>query len=142
MFPIVAKQRRKIFSAENFLVLLDHTGFAAQNAKSLAVSVFPAIMTNTLLITMSAKNSLETNQRLGTQLSSEDQRYVLSSFIFRSTKNTPYPKYVGAGPIQFASDQEWLAHTRFYVTQTGKLDKRRKFCESYPTWPDNPELRK
>ncbi len=86
--------------------------------------------------------------RLGSELSAEDQRHVLASYVHRFTRehrpvwsmrglwsdNKPYP-------VQFASDAEWLAHTRFATTISGRLDRRFKGCNSSPTWPDNPELR-
>lgn len=47
-----------------------------------------------------------------------------------------------AYPVQFADDTDWLANTYFEVTKQGELDRRTGHCESYPTWPLNPELRK
>jgi hypothetical protein len=44
-------------------------------------------------------------------------------------------------PVQFASDQDWLEHTFFQVTEAGRLSKNHRYCESHPTWPNNPELR-
>lgn len=43
-------------------------------------------------------------------------------------------------PVQFASDQDWLANTTFPVCKDGKFS-RRSHCRSSQTWPDNPELR-
>ena len=45
-------------------------------------------------------------------------------------------------PVQFEDDTEWLANTYFEVTKAGNLSERTHYCESYPTWPYNPELRK
>ena len=39
-------------------------------------------------------------------------------------------------PIQFKDDQDWLANTRFRVTDTGRLDTVAKCCCSTPTWPN------
>ncbi len=44
--------------------------------------------------------------------------------------------------VQFADDADWLAHTYFEVTTQGELSNRSRYCESHPTWPNNPELRK
>ncbi len=86
--------------------------------------------------------------RLGSELTREDRAHVLAAYVHRFTKEhrplwssgtwkdgKPYP-------VQFESDAEWLANTRFAVNSAGRLDQRAKFCESSPTWPDNPELRR
>lgn len=39
-------------------------------------------------------------------------------------------------PVQFASDDDWLAHTFFEVTKQGELDERSRYCQSSPTWPE------
>lgn len=45
-------------------------------------------------------------------------------------------------PVQFRDDADWLAHTYFTLVKDGtRFSKKKRFCESYPTWPDNPELR-
>jgi hypothetical protein len=85
---------------------------------------------------------------LGTQLAAEDQKTVLAAYVHRYTREhvprwarqpqpdgTPYP-------VHFASDAEWLAHTRFHVRADGRLDERFRMCMSSPTWPDNPELQR
>lgn len=90
----------------------------------------------------------EAPSRLGSELTKEEQSYVLAAFVHRFTRdhkpqwalspwkdNKPYP-------VQFDSDKEWLANTRFNVTESGALDRKVKECNSTPTWPDNPELRK
>lgn len=83
----------------------------------------------------------------GTKLTPADRKYVLSAFVNRFTREHK-PKWAveprGNGqpyPVQFASDEEWLANTRFAVTRSGRLDQRVGECHSVPTWPDNPELR-
>jgi hypothetical protein len=83
----------------------------------------------------------------GTELTAAQQRDVLAQFAHRYTKEhipawARQPRPDGSTyPVQFSSDQDWLEHSRFAVTSTGKLDGRVKYCESNPTWPDNPELR-
>jgi desulfoferrodoxin (superoxide reductase-like protein) len=59
------------------------------------------------------------------------------------------PQWVLAGmpngeayPLQFTDDRDWLGNTYFEVTKAGKLSARSRYCESHPTWPNNPELRK
>lgn len=89
----------------------------------------------------------ETPSKLGSELSASDRAYVLTAYIHRYTKDHKpawalWPWKDGKPyPVQFASDADWLANTRFGVTPTGKIDTRLKYCESSPTWPDNPELR-
>lgn len=84
----------------------------------------------------------------GCDLLSALQREVLARYVYRYTgdhkpgwarilrpNGEPYA-------MQFSSDADWLAHTRFAVTSAGRLNEREHYCESYPTWPRNPELRK
>lgn len=84
---------------------------------------------------------------LGSKLSPETQRDCLNQFVHRFTRDNrpawarkewkdgkPYP-------VQYASDSDWLAHTRFAVTKAGKLHRGVHHCEGSPTWPDNPEMR-
>lgn len=90
----------------------------------------------------------EQEWKLGSELSDESKRYVLAAFCHRFTgqhrpawakeewkDGKPYP-------LQFKDDADWLAHTRFPVTKAGEVDQRAGYCESTPTWPDNPELRR
>lgn len=98
---------------------------------------------------MSLKLYSNETSRLGSELFPADRAYVLAAYCHRFTGNhrpawasqpwkadgTPYP-------LQFASDAEWLANTRFAVGAHGDLDRRSKECLSSPTWPNNPELRK
>jgi len=85
--------------------------------------------------------------RYGSELTQAEQRYLLSTYIYRYTReNKPHwasgPRPDGSAyPVQFASDSDWLANTYFAVTQSGALDMRIAGCYSRPTWPDNPELR-
>ena len=81
----------------------------------------------------------------GTWLTTEDQRTVLANYIHRYTVDH-IPKWVRTArkpyPVQFASDQDWLAHSLFAVDKPGQLSGRVHRCESNPTWPLNPELQK
>lgn len=86
--------------------------------------------------------------KLGNWLHPEDQRHVLAAFVHRFTRdhkpewaNKPW-KDGKPYPVQFDSDADWLAHTSFAVRNDGRLDGRVHRCESVPTWPDNPELRR
>jgi hypothetical protein len=45
-------------------------------------------------------------------------------------------------PVQFADDADWLANTHFEVTKKGACSRRVVHCQSNPTWPNNPELRR
>jgi hypothetical protein len=86
--------------------------------------------------------------KLGTELSREDQAYVLRAYVHRFTGDHK-PGWArkarpdgSAYPVQFKDDQDWLAHTEFYVKKNGSIDHRHDNCFSSPTWPNNPELRK
>lgn len=87
------------------------------------------------------------NLKLGTELNAEDQAYVLRAYVHRFTgQHKPTwarkPRPDGSDyPVQFKDDQDWLAHTEFYVTPKGRLDRRQDLCFSHATWPNNPELR-
>lgn len=72
----------------------------------------------------------------GTKLAKSQQEEALRAFVHRSTKEHKF----GTGPFCFESDAEWLANTFFNVTKVGVITGGR--CESHPTWPDNPELRR
>ena len=85
---------------------------------------------------------------LGTALHSDDRRHVLATYVHRFTGDHR-PAWVAKGmpngqpyPLHFASDADWLAHTLFRVRTSGRLDMRVRSCESHPTWPNNPELRR
>lgn len=84
---------------------------------------------------------------LGSHMGTYLQRQVLNQFVYRFTgehkpawankewkDGKPYP-------LQFKDDSDWLAHTYFEVTVKGEISKRNNYCESNPTWPNNPELR-
>jgi hypothetical protein len=88
---------------------------------------------------------MKLNIVLGTELNAASQQEALRRFVHRFTRDH-VPQWARNGkcyPVQFASDQDWLAHTFFSVTKAGKLNAHHLIpCESRPTWPDNPELRR
>ena len=78
----------------------------------------------------------------GSQLMDVDKVYVLAAYRHRYTKQTKpqWAKNESWAP-HFIDDNDWLEHSFFYVKKDGYLDGRYNRCESYPTWPDNPEFR-
>ncbi len=83
---------------------------------------------------------------LGTQLTPEDRRHVLNAYVHRFTGDhvpgwarTPAPNGKFCN-VQFVDDRDWLAHTKFEVRKDGRLDQRRRTCESSPTWPHGKEM--
>lgn len=82
----------------------------------------------------------EKPSKLGTELSPAEQARVLREYVHRFTldhkpswasqKRSDGREY----PVQFRSDAEWLAHTRFQVTEAGRLSRVSE-CYSVPTWP-------
>jgi hypothetical protein len=84
----------------------------------------------------------------GSEMNFKTQQEALNRFVHRYTKDhkpawASQPMPNGASyPVQHNSDKEWLEHTYFHVTETGELSRRHSFCESFSTWPDNPELRR
>lgn len=76
--------------------------------------------------------------KLGTDLTPDQQREVLSKYPYRHTQAR---HGIQKSPVQFVDDADWLAHTEFAVTKSGKLCRRSHYCHSTPTWPNNPELR-
>jgi len=89
----------------------------------------------------------EERELKGSELSPAVQKDALARFIHRFTRDhipawSKQPRPDGSAyPVQFASDRDWLEHTLFSVNKDGSLDKRREYCFSMPTWPDNPEMR-
>jgi hypothetical protein len=75
---------------------------------------------------------------LGKNLHPDDQRHVLSAFIYRFTQ-THVPEWAKSGNYtyypQFKDDDDWLANTLFHVRNDERLDRRYKSCQSSPTWP-------
>ena len=55
------------------------------------------------------------NMVLGSELSLEDQRYVLAAYVHRLERD----------------DAKWLSTTGFSVNQNGMLDRRVKSCYSH-----------
>ena len=83
---------------------------------------------------------------LGSDLTPQDQRHVLSAYVHRFTAEH-VPEWTRRQdcqtcPVQCASDAEWLANTRFAVRKDGRLNHSYHECHSTPTWPNNPELRR
>ena len=87
------------------------------------------------------------NTLLGSQLNPVDQALALRAHWKRYTGNHK-PAWVAEEaelgiicPVQFASDEDWLGHTRFAVSPyTGKLDRRVVRCWEAPTWPGGEEM--
>lgn len=83
----------------------------------------------------------------GSDMSPALQREALACYVHRFTRehrpawSREEWKDGKTYPVQFDSDADWLANTFFPVTKAGDLSKRPSDCRSYPTWPDNPELR-
>ena len=84
----------------------------------------------------------------GTHLKESATVEAFACFIYRYTGDHK-PKWMTRNrpdgtpyPLQFVDDDEWLSNTWFHVRKDGELDKRHRDCESHPTWPNNPELRK
>ena len=79
----------------------------------------------------------------GSLLNDNDKRHVLGVYVHRYTGEHK-PQWVKGDytPVQFKNDADWLENTFFEVTKYAKLDARFKHCESHPTWPENPELRR
>lgn len=76
--------------------------------------------------------------KLGSDLTPLEKKIVLARFVHRFTvEHVPaWAKEEGTNyRIQFSSDADWLEHTEFVVTKSGKLDRRAKQCFSCPTWP-------
>ena len=77
---------------------------------------------------------------IGYALRPEEQREALARFVHRYTReNIPAWSKIANSPVQFASDAEWLGNTLFRTNKDGALHATAS-CNSYPTWPDNPEL--
>jgi len=75
-------------------------------------------------------------EALGIELTLEDQNHVLRSYVHRYTaEHRPTWVIDKINPVQFSSDADWLAHTKFKVRKNGRLDHRFHTCHSSPTWP-------
>lgn len=73
---------------------------------------------------------------LGSALHPDDQRYVLGAYVHRFTREHRPAWAAKDSPVQFDSDADWLAHTKFAVRVDGRLDMRFTTCQAHPTWPD------
>lgn len=72
----------------------------------------------------------------GNELTPELQREAKSRYIFRLTKDNPQGLRIQPeAKAIFESDEEWLAHTFFFINQSGHFDARIRYCES--GWPRN-----
>ena len=84
----------------------------------------------------------------GDRLSVKAQNEAKALFVHRFTRehiplwSCEYRSDGSNYAVQFASDADWLRHTKFAVHSDGTLSKRAQYCESSPTWPDNPELKR
>jgi len=80
--------------------------------------------------------------QLGSQLPPEIQKEAKRRFIHRFTaEHKPewaYRTRSDGKPYKphFASDQDWLNNTYFYIKKNGTLDNRFKHCMAHPTWPE------
>ena len=83
----------------------------------------------------------------GNQLTPSVRLQAQRLFVYRFTGDhkpawATLPRPDGtAYPLQFKDDADWLANTRFGVKKDGTLSKRVRYCESRPTWPNDPGLR-
>lgn len=84
----------------------------------------------------------EIKWKRGNELSWAAQNEAKRLFINRHTKDHLAPWSNGRYAVQFASDEDWLANSWFPTKTDGTLDARARYCQSNPTWPDNPELRR
>jgi len=86
------------------------------------------------------------NTKRGIQLTAAEREIVLAHFPNRYTlQHTPRwvtDMAIRRGvfyPPQFVNDTDWLIHTRFAVTEEGKLDQSFPIgmfgCDSNPTYP-------
>jgi hypothetical protein len=84
----------------------------------------------------------------GSRLSPEQQREAKSKFVHRFTGNNKpeWTKQIWKDgktyPLHFKDDKDWLENTEFAVKKNGELCGKTKYCNSKPTYPNNPELRK
>ena len=91
--------------------------------------------------------NIDGRKKLGIELDAPERRQVLAAYVHRYTGDhrpawAQVPWKDGRPyPLQFSTDADWLAHTYFRTTRTGRLDTRAADCYSTPTWPNNPELR-
>lgn len=88
---------------------------------------------------------MEQRRTLGSLLHPADREEVKRRFVHRFTGDhrPAWVKDETKTPLQFANDDDWLSHTTFAIRKSDRrLDDRATSCQSSPTWPNNPELRK
>lgn len=99
---------------------------------------------------LSEENLSEANVTFvkGSELSKDQQEEAKRRFVHRYTGNNK-PQWASQTwkddkpyPLHFKDDKDWLENTEFAVTKSGKLCNKTKYCNSKPTYPNNPELRK
>jgi hypothetical protein len=80
----------------------------------------------------------------GDLLTADQQKQAKARYVHRYTgQHRPQwsfkPRPDGSAcPVQFKDDADWLKNTVFRVSPRGGLAGD---CTSFPTWPNNPELR-
>lgn len=80
-------------------------------------------------------DNINMKTKLGSELSETDRKHALAAFVHRFTAEHKPFWTLGHDKPHFKDDADWLAHTRFAVTKAGSLNRRAKWCESSPTWP-------
>jgi hypothetical protein len=84
----------------------------------------------------------------GDKLSPADQQSVRNRYVYRFTgEHTPnWVRSAWASgqvyPVQFRDDNDWLAHTLFWVKEDNTLGTKNVDCESTPTWPHGDKMTK
>jgi hypothetical protein len=76
---------------------------------------------------------------LGSAMCVADRVYAKAAFVYRYTKDwTPqWVEYADDKPaVQFADDEDWLAHTYFAVDNNDRMLRPAEKSHSTPTWPD------
>lgn len=73
--------------------------------------------------------------KLGSELAADVQEHLKTVFIHRFTREHKPFWALGHDKPHFKDDAEWLANTSFPVTKSGAIDRRSKFCNSNPMWP-------
>lgn len=63
----------------------------------------------------------------GSELTKENQELVKRMYVHRHTGDHP-AKWAGKRSVFFVTDEQWLRHTQFAVTNKGKLDARVRHC--------------
>ena len=67
----------------------------------------------------------------GPDLSPSARRDVLAAFVYRQTTENGYPARNPCNArVPAITDAQWLAEHAFYVTATGRLACRPRYCEA------------